>query len=70
MSDERAEVRIESQGELLMGRNIEIITDQDRVKEMEPLITIRAILPGHTEKIFIVKINQPSGRALLLAVHL
>jgi hypothetical protein len=50
------------------GHNVEIITDQNRVKEVEPLITVRT---GLTEgKTFVVRINQPAGRALLVAVHL
>ena len=50
------------------GHNVEIITDQDKVKQIEPLITVRT---GLTEgKTFVVKINQPAGRALLVAVHL
>lgn len=47
---------------------IEVITDVNRVNEFEPLITIRT---GLTEgNYFIIKINQPAGRALLIAVHL
>lgn len=54
--------------EHLQTHNIEIITDEDRVKDIEPLITIRT---GQTDgKKFVVKINQPTGRALLIAVHL
>jgi hypothetical protein len=50
------------------GHNVEIITDQNRVKQAVPLITVRT---GLTEgKTFIVRINQPAGRALLVAVHL
>jgi hypothetical protein len=50
------------------GHNVEIITDQNRVKDAVPLITVRT---GLTEgKTFIVRINQPAGRALLVAVHL
>ena len=51
-----------------IGHSVEIITDQDKVKQIEPLITVRT---GLTEgKTFVVKINQPAGRALLVAVHL
>lgn len=47
---------------------VEIITDEKKIEEAEPFLTIRT---GETEgKTFIVKINQPSGRALMIAVHL
>lgn len=47
---------------------IEIITDEARVRQAEPLITIRT---GLTDgKTFVIKINQPAGRALLIACHL
>jgi hypothetical protein len=65
MADER-----ESKGDIRLGENIEIITDQNRVEQMksENLITLYA---GRTEgRLYVVKINQPDGRALLIAVHL
>jgi hypothetical protein len=47
---------------------IEVITDVNRVNQVEPHITIRT---GLTEgNYFIIKINQPAGRAILIAVHL
>jgi nitrogen regulatory protein PII len=65
MSGERAEVQFR------FGDNIEIITDPEQVKGLLPSITVRATRPGvGDDEIFVVKINQPSGRALLLAVHL
>jgi hypothetical protein len=46
---------------------VEIITDQNRVME-EPFLTIRTGLTnGQT---FYIRINQPQGRALLIALHL
>lgn len=47
---------------------IEVVTDQDRVKseKQRPVLTITTGI-GQT---FHVKINQPAGRALLIAVHL
>ena len=46
---------------------VEIITD-DRPLEIEPVLVVRT---GKTEgRTFYVKINQPSGRALMVAVHL
>lgn len=47
---------------------IEVVTDQDRVKseKQRPVLTITTGI-GQT---FHVKINQPTGRALLIAVHL
>jgi hypothetical protein len=50
------------------GSVIEIITDEARVKEAEPLISVKTGLTGG--KTFIIKINEPAGRALLIAVHL
>ncbi len=65
MSDEHAEVPIQ------FGDNIEIITNPDEVKVLLPSIIVRAVRPGvGDDEIFVVKINQPPGRALLLAVHL
>jgi nitrogen regulatory protein PII len=65
MSGERAEAQFR------FGDNIEIITDPEQVKGLLPSITVRATRPGvGDDEIFVVKINQPSGRALLLAVHL
>ena len=47
---------------------VEIITDQDIVFEEPPILTVRT---GKTSgKTFHVKINEPRGRALLIAVHL
>jgi hypothetical protein len=47
---------------------VEIITDPKKIKGQDPLITVRS---GQTSgKTFLVKINQPAGRALLIAVHL
>jgi hypothetical protein len=67
MSGEHAEV----QGGLRFGDNIEIITDPEQVKGSLPSVIVRATRPGVVDdEIFIVKINQPSGRALLIAVHL
>jgi hypothetical protein len=52
-----------------VGRSvIEIITDEAVVNKAEPLIHIRTGLTGG--KRFIIKINEPEGRALLIAVHL
>jgi hypothetical protein len=47
---------------------VEVVTDQDRVKAEKdrPLLTITTGI-GQT---FHVKIKQPAGRALLIAVHL
>jgi hypothetical protein len=46
---------------------VEIIAD-DRKLDDEPVLTVRT---GRTNgKTFFVKINQPAGRALLVAVHL
>jgi hypothetical protein len=46
---------------------VEIIAD-DRPLDTEPVLVVRT---GKTEgKTFFVKINQPSGRALMVAVHL
>jgi hypothetical protein len=60
-----------AEGGLLLGDNIEVITDPERVKELLPTITVRAVGPGvGDDEIFVIKINQPHGRALLLAVHL
>ena len=50
------------------GSPVEIITDEKKVKEQEALLTIRTGQTGG--KTFLVKINQPTGRALLVAVHL
>jgi hypothetical protein len=48
--------------------HVEIITDQQRKIDEEPTLTIRTGLTnGQT---FFVRINQPQGRALLIAVHL
>lgn len=55
--------------EAKVGR-VEIITDPERVEREaeEPLLTIRTgLTDGET---FHVRINQPTGRALLVAVHL
>jgi hypothetical protein len=50
------------------GAAVEIITDPEKVRAAEPLITVRTgLTDGQT---FVIKINQPSGRALLVAVHL
>jgi hypothetical protein len=47
---------------------IEVITDPNRFNEVEPHITIRT---GLTQgNYFVVKINQPAGRAIFIAVHL
>jgi hypothetical protein len=49
------------------GQEVEIITDPKRMKE-KPVLTVRT---GRTNgQTFHVKINQPKGRALLVAVHL
>lgn len=50
------------------GSAVEIITDEAKVAAAEPLVTIRTGQTGG--KTFVVKINQPAGRALLVAVHL
>jgi hypothetical protein len=48
---------------------IEIITDEARMREEDPPLI--KITTGLTRGItFYVKINQPEGRALLLALHL
>jgi hypothetical protein len=47
---------------------VEIITNPDKVKGEEPLITIRTKETAG-ETIFL-RIKQPKGRALLVAVHL
>lgn len=47
---------------------VEIISDPKKIKGKEPLITVRSGQTGG--KTFLVKINQPAGRALLIAVHL
>jgi len=47
---------------------IEIITNPDKVKGEEPIITIRTKETAG-EQIFL-RIKQPKGRALLVAVHL
>ena len=71
MADEHTESGGERPGQLLLGQNVEIITNQDHVKDLEPYITVRAIRPGRTEgQTFVVKINRPTGRPLLIAVHL
>jgi nitrogen regulatory protein PII len=67
MSGEPAEV----QGEIRFGDNIEVITNPEQVKGLLPSITVRATRPGiGDDEIFVLKINQPYGRALLIAVHL
>ena len=60
----------EPEGDFRLGQNIEIITDQRRVEQMksENLITL-FVGPLEGRK-YVVKINQPDGRALLIAVHL
>lgn len=54
--------------ETLKGPSVEVVTDPKRVaaEKMAPLITITTGI-GQT---FHVKVNQPTGRALLIAVHL
>ncbi len=67
MSGEPAEV----QGGICFGDNIEVITDPDQVRVLLPSIIVRATRPGiGDDELFVVKINQPPGRALLIAVHL
>lgn len=48
--------------------NVEIVTDPEQVaaSKTAPLLTITTGI-GET---FHVKVNQPTGRALLIAVHL
>lgn len=46
---------------------VEIITDPEKL-DIEPILTVRTGKTGGTK--FFVKINQPAGRALLVAVHL
>jgi len=47
---------------------VEVITDKDRKPSEQPLVTIRT---GQTdEQTIYFRINQPKGRALLIAVHL
>jgi hypothetical protein len=48
--------------------HVEIISDEAKVKAAEPLITVRTGLTNG--KTFVVKINQPAGRPVLIAVHL
>jgi len=68
---EMSDVQAEAQGQVRFGENIEVITDPEQVKGLLPSITVRATRPGTgDDDIFVVKINQPSGRALLIAVHL
>ena len=67
MSGEPAAV----EGGIRFGDYIEVITDPDQVKGLLPTITVRAIRPGVSDdELFVVKINQPPGRAMLIAVHL
>jgi hypothetical protein len=67
MSDEHAAVP----GELRFGDHVEIVTDPDQVKALLPSVTVRAARPGAGDgDMFVVRINQPSGRAMLIAVHL
>jgi hypothetical protein len=47
---------------------IEIITDEAKVREIEPMVHVRTGLTGG--KTFVIKINQPEGRARLIAFHL
>jgi hypothetical protein len=57
-----------AEAEMPTTGNVEIITDPTRRPEEVPVLTIRTGLTnGQT---FWVRINQPQGRALLIAVHL
>jgi len=47
---------------------VEIITDKGYRSDVEPILTVRTGQTGG--ETFFVKINQPKGRALLIAVHL
>lgn len=49
---------------------VEIVTDPERVSQeaSDAVITVRTGQTGG--EMFLVKINQPAGRALLVAVHL
>jgi hypothetical protein len=55
--------------DIRVGPAVEIITDEERMRPDEPpLIKITTGLTrGRT---FHIKINQPEGRALLIALHL
>ncbi len=59
-----------AQEEQALNSSVEIITDRERIRKEDviPLLTIRTGLTGG--EMFHVKINQPVGRALLVAVHL
>jgi hypothetical protein len=49
------------------GSHIDIITDQEIVADLHPTISIQT---GLVDEPFIIRINPPKGRALLIAVHL
>ena len=48
--------------------SVELITDPDAVKDEEPVITVRT--PQTAGQRFFLRVKQPRGRALLVAVHL
>ena len=52
------------------GSAVELITDPERVKSAAeaPLITIRTGMTNGA--MYHLKVNQPEGRAVMIAVHL
>lgn len=56
--------------EHVSGSPVELITDPERVKSATeaPLLTIRTGQTGG--QTFHLKINQPQGRAVMIALHL